>query len=141
MWNFPWTVHPYSWSLNTKQERNYETIMSRGQRAYLAKRKSFYSLSNWLLHFRSNGLQVVALMSVLFRSFVLSICSNFFCRQKTFNIMKIIFRRMPGMAIIYIYICIYIYIYLFIYNFTIFYTFFFIIGQWSSVYWLLVYWC
>jgi len=31
-----------------------------------------------LLNFRSNGLQVVALMSVSFRSFVLSIRSNVF---------------------------------------------------------------
>jgi len=41
---------------------------------------SFYSRSNGLVNFRSNGLQFVALMSVLFRSFVLSIRLNVFRR-------------------------------------------------------------
>ena len=40
----------------------------------------FFSRSNGLLNFRSNGLQVVALMSVFFRSFVLPIRSNVFRR-------------------------------------------------------------
>ena len=43
---------------------------------------SFNSRSNGLINFRSNGLQVVALMSVLFRYFVLSIRSNVFRRER-----------------------------------------------------------
>jgi hypothetical protein len=51
---------------------------------------------------------------------------NLLYLRKTFNIMKILFRRMPGMTIIYICteVYIYIFIYLFIYNFTICYNFF-----------------
>jgi hypothetical protein len=42
---------------------------------------SFNSRSNGLINFRSNGLQVVALMSVFFRYFALSIRSNVFRRE------------------------------------------------------------
>jgi len=42
----------------------------------------FYSRSNGFLNCRSNGLQVVALMSVLVLFFVLSIRSNVFRRQQ-----------------------------------------------------------
>jgi hypothetical protein len=40
------------------------------------------SRTNGLLHFRSDGLHVVALISVLVRSFVLSIHSNVFRRYQ-----------------------------------------------------------
>ena len=57
--------------------------------------------------------------------------------QKTFNIIKIIFRHMPGMTIIYIYICKYIYRYLIIYLFIIlqfFYNFFYLLQDKNIVY-------
>jgi hypothetical protein len=77
-WNFLWTVHPYILlCLNTKQERNW---WARGRTQCLANRRGFFffslSRSNGLLDFRSNELQVVALMFVFSRSFVLSIRSN-----------------------------------------------------------------
>ena len=61
-------------------------VVSRGQ-------QSFYSHLNGFINFRSNGLQVVTLISTLFRSFVLSIrsnvklamCASFFSGLKSIN--------------------------------------------------------